>query len=299
MALTTGYYVGSHSGVLGDTPCSVLRPLVGGYPHRMNAFIHDSPLRIESLTNPLVKELRALRTHKGRVEQRRFLAEGERSLAEAAAAGWRAEYLLVAPGAVRGVVPATRIIDVSLEVLEKITGRDNPQPHLGVFAEPDAASRDLGALNARSATRWLMIEAPRDPGNLGSCIRSADATAAGGVILVGDACDPYSIECVRATMGSIFAVQIFRVTRDEAVALLARWPGESVATAADGSVDYVEIEFKAPAMLVIGTEAEGLSSPLRSACTRVARLPMLGRAESVNLAVAAGIFLYAAERAQR
>ena len=285
--------------MLGGTTCSVLRTLVGGYPHLMNASIHDSPQRIESLTNPLVKELRALRTHKGRVEQRRFMAEGERSLAEAAAAGWRAEYLFVAPGAARGVVPATRIIDVSLEVLEKITGRDNPQPHLGVFAEPDAASRDLGALNARSATRWLMIEAPRDPGNLGSCIRSADATAAGGIILVGDACDPYAIECVRATMGSIFAVQIFRVTRDEAIELLARWPGESVATAADGSVDYVEIEFKAPAMLVIGTEAEGLSSELRSACASVARLPMLGRAESVNLAVAAGVFLYAAERAQR
>ena len=258
-----------------------------------------SDLRIESLTNPLVKELRALRTHKGRTEQRRFLAEGERTLAEAAAAGWRAEYLLVAPGAVRGVVPADRTVDVSLEVLEKITGRDNPQPHLAVFAEPEAASRDLEALNARSAARWLMLEAPRDPGNLGSCIRSADATAAGGIILVGDACDPYSIECVRATMGSIFAVQIFRVTRDEAIELLARWPGESVATAADGSVDYTEIGFKSPVMLVIGTEAEGLSSELRSACASVARLPMLGRAESVNLAVAAGVFLYAAERAQR
>jgi TrmH family RNA methyltransferase len=265
----------------------------------MNASVNDSPQRIESLTNPLVKELRELRTRKGRLEQRRFMAEGERSLAEAASAGWRAELLLIAPGAARGVVPAARTIDVTDEVLAKITGRDNPQPHLGVFSEPDAASRDLGELNARSATRWLMIEAPRDPGNLGSCIRSADATAAGGIILVGDACDPYAIECVRATMGSIFAVQIFRVTRDEAIELLARWPGESVATAADGSVDYVEIGFKAPAMLVIGTEAEGLSSPLRSACTRVARLPMLGRAESVNLAVAAGVFLYAAERAQR
>jgi len=159
--------------------------------------------RIESLSNPLVKELRELRTRKGRLEQRRFMAEGERTLAEAAHGGWRAELLLVAPGASRGVVPAARTIDVTDEVLAKITGRDNPQPHLGVFAEPDAASRDLGALNARSAARWLMIEAPRDPGNLGSCIRSADATAAGGIILVGDACDPYSIECVRATMGSI------------------------------------------------------------------------------------------------
>jgi len=299
MARTTGYCVGSHSGVLGETPCSTPRPLVWGYPHFMNASGSDALQRIESLTNPLVKELRALRTHKGRIEQRRFLAEGERTLAEAAAAGWRAEYLLVAPGAARGVVPAVRTIDVSLEVLSKITGRANPQPHLGVFAEPDAASRDLGALNARSAARWLMIEAPRDPGNLGSCIRSADATAAGGIILVGDACDPYSIECVRATMGSIFAVPIFRVTRDDAVAFLGRWPGESVATAADGSVDYTEIRFTSPTMLVIGTEAEGLSPALRGACTSVARLPMLGRAESVNLAVAAGVFLYAAERAQR
>lgn len=265
----------------------------------MNASGNDTPQRIESLSNPLVKELRALRSHKGRIEQRRFLAEGERSLAEAAAARWRAELLLVAPGAARGVVPADRTIDVTIEVLEKITGRDNPQPHLGVFAEPDASARNLGALNARGAARWLMIEAPRDPGNLGSCIRSADATAAGGVILVGDACDAYSIECVRATMGSIFAVPIYHATRDEAVTLLARWPGESVATAADGSADYAEIGFTAPTMLVIGTEAEGLSSVLRGACTRVARLPMFGRAESVNLAVAAGIFLYAAERAQR
>ena len=299
MALTTGYCVGSHSGVLGGTLCSVLRTLVGGYPPHMNASGNDSPQRIESLTNPLVKELRALRTHKVRVEQRRFLAEGERTLAEAAAAGWSAELLLVAPGAARGVVKTARTIDVSLEVLEKITGRDNPQPHLGVFAEPDVAARSITSLNARGASRWLMLEAPRDPGNLGSCIRSADATAAGGIILVGDACDSYSIECVRATMGSIFSVPIFRATHDEAIALLARWPGESVATAADGSVDYAEIGFKAPAMLVIGTEAEGLSSALRGACTRAARLPMLGRAESVNLAVAAGIFLYAAERAQR
>ena len=265
----------------------------------MSSTGNGSTQRIESLSNPLVKELRALRTHKGRVEQRRFLAEGERSLAEASAAGWRAELLLVGPGAARGVVPADRTTDVSFEVLAKITGRENPQPHLGVFAEPDPTARSLASINARGAARWLMLEALRDPGNLGSCIRSADATAAGGVILVGDTCDPYSIECVRATMGSIFAVDVFRVTRDEAVTLLARWPGESVATAADGRVDYAEIGFTAPAMLVIGTEAEGLSSVLRGACTRVARLPLLGRAESVNLAVAAGIFLYAAERAQR
>lgn len=265
----------------------------------MGAPLHPTPPRIESLSHPLVKELRALRTHKGRVEQRRFLAEGERTLAEAAAAGWRAELRLQAPGAGPSALSAGRVIEVSLDVLAKITGRENPQPHLGVFAEPDAATRNLAQITGAGAARWLMLEAPRDPGNLGSCIRSADSTAAGGIILVGETCDPYSIECVRATMGSIFAVPIYRATRDDAVALLGRWPGESVATAADGSVDYASIAFTAPAIIVIGTESDGLSSELRSVCTSVARLPMLGRAESLNLAVAAGVVLYAAERAQR
>ncbi|MEY3495777.1 MAG: hypothetical protein RI921_1137 [Chloroflexota bacterium] len=168
--------------------------------------------RIESLSNPLVKELRELRTRKGRLEQRRFMAEGERTLAEAAAGGWRAALLLVTPDAPRSAVAAERVIEVTDEVLAKITGRDNPQPQLGIFSEPDHAARSFTAIDPATASRWLMLEAPRDPGNLGSCIRSADAVAAGGVLLVGDACDAYSVECVRATMGSIFSVPIFRVS---------------------------------------------------------------------------------------
>jgi TrmH family RNA methyltransferase len=255
--------------------------------------------RIESLSNPLVKELRELRTRKGRLEQRRFMAEGERTLAEAAVGGWRAELLLVAPGASRSVVAAERIIDVTDEVLVKITGRDNPQSHLGIFAEPSVSARSFASIDSASASRWLMLEAPRDPGNLGSCIRSADAVAAGGVLLVGDACDAYSVECVRATMGSIFTVPIFHGSIDEARDLLARWPGETVATAGDAPGDYASLSYKAPAMIVVGTEAEGLSSTLRAACSATASIPMLGRAESLNLGVAAAITLYAAERAQR
>jgi TrmH family RNA methyltransferase len=149
------------------------------------------------------------------------------------------------------------------------------------------------------AARWLMLEAPRDPGNLGSAIRSADACAAGGVILVGNTCDPYSIETVRATMGSIFTVPIYRATHEEAVALLKRWPGSTIATALDGASDYSELTYASPTMIVIGTEADGLSANLRGACANAALIPMLGTAESLNLAVASAIMLYAAERAQR
>lgn len=269
------------------------------YCERMEPQRDPRKERIESLSHPLVKELRALRTHKGRVEQRRLLAEGERTLAEAARAGWRASILLVGPDGEGTKLTADRVIHVSNEVLSKVTGRENPQPLLGVFAEPAAETQGLQQINPSAATRWLMLEGPRDPGNLGSCIRSADAVAAGGVILVGDTCDPYSVECVRATMGSIFAVPIFRLSNAEARELLARWPGESVATAGDAPSDYAAVAYRAPAMIVVGTEAEGLSPALRAACRVAVSIPMLGRAESLNLGVAAAITLYAAERAQR
>lgn len=255
--------------------------------------------RIESLSNPLVKELRELRTRKGRLEQRRFMAEGERTLAEAAAGGWRAALMLLGPGASRTVVPSERVIEVTDEVLAKITGRDNPQSHVGIFMEPDGATQRVESINPASAKRWLMLEAPRDPGNLGGCIRTADAVAAGGVILVGDACDVYGVECVRATMGSIFSVPIFKCTIEEARALLASWPGDSIATAGDAPGDYAALSYKAPALIVVGREADGLSNSLRAACSATASIPMLGRAESLNLGVAAAITLYAAERAQR
>ena len=260
----------------------------------------NAPLNyIDSVSNPLIKELRELRTPKGRKEQRRFIAEGERTLVEAARAGWRASILLIGPEGEGTKLTAERVIRVSNDVLAKVTGRENPQPLLGVFAEPASETQGIQQIDPSAATRWLMLEGPRDPGNLGSCIRSADAVAAGGVILVGDTCDPYSVECVRATMGSIFAVPIFRVSDTDARELLARWPGESVATAGDAPSDYAAVAYRAPALIVVGTEAEGLSPALRAACRVAVSIPMLGRAESLNLGVAAAITLYAAERAQR
>jgi len=268
------------------------------YPHRM----HEP--RIESLANPLVKELRALRTPKGRDEQRRFFAEGEWMLSEAEAAGWRPQLLLVDGSTIRGAAQthahrAERVIETTSDVLAKITGRDNPQPLLAVFDEPTAAARSVASIDSTRARRWLLLEGPRDPGNLGSAIRSADAAAAGGVIIVGPSCDPYAIEVVRATMGSIFAVPLIRLGVEEAVQLVRRWPGATFAAALEGSVDYAQPNYAAPALLVIGSETDGLTPVLRDACTTVVRIPMLGRAESLNLAVAAALMLYTAERAQR
>jgi TrmH family RNA methyltransferase len=242
------------------------------------------PLRIESLSNPIVKGLRALRAPKGRDEQRLFLAEGERTIATATAAGWIPEMLLTA-GPLRapidgGASHARESFSVTTEVLAKITGRDNPQEQLAVYADPAPEAQSVSTIDPSRAARWLMLEA-------------------GGVILVGNTCDPYSIETVRATMGSIFTVPIYRATHEEAVVLLKRWPGSTVATALDGASDYSELTYATPTVIVIGTEADGLSANLRGACASAALIPMLGTAESLNLAVASAIMLYAAERAQR
>lgn len=252
--------------------------------------------QIESLQNPLVKELRALREHRNRVEPPAFLAEGTATIGAALDAGWRPT-LLVHDGStiVRAIrdraaaIGTEHEVIATTEVLEKITGRDNPPPIVARFDEP---ATSLSALDPGSSSRWLMLEGVRDPGNLGNCLRTADAVAAGGVILVGTCCDPYAIETVRATTGSLFAVPLYRATIDEACALVARWPGASIAAMPHAGPAYDAVEYRTPTLLVVGAERDGLSERLASACSTTARIPMIGAAESLNLATAAALMLY-------
>jgi TrmH family RNA methyltransferase len=187
------------------------------------------------------------------------------------------------------------LLEVSPNVLEKISARDNPQSVIGVFRQN---LRPLTDLNPHAAPLWLALEGVKDPGNLGTCVRTADAVGAGGVVLIGTTCDPFGLEAVRATMGSIFAVPIFSASLDEAVALLGRWPGLSIGTALQTDNDYRQASYAPPTLIVNGAEQSGLSSDLRAACGMLVKLPMRGRADSLNLSVAAGVMLYAALDAQ-
>jgi TrmH family RNA methyltransferase len=255
---------------------------------------------ISSPSNSLVKDIRALHMRKARAESGLFLAEGARTVREALDNGTVPEMLVYRADqreqpAVSGVRVAAEaagatLVEVSAAILEKISNRDNPQSVIGVFRQNILPIRDLDP--ARAAI-WLALEGVRDPGNFGTCVRTADAVGAGGVVLIGTTCDPFSPEAVRATMGSIFAVPVFSATTQEAIDLLNGWPGTSVGTALQDSVDYREIEFAAPTIVVNGTEQSGLTQPMREACDRLAKLPMHGRADSLNLSVAAGVMLYA------
>ena len=256
---------------------------------------------ITSLANPAVKAARALHMKKAREQTGRFLAEGLKIVTEAVELGHAPRTLLFAADAaahplLRRAIAATEAsageaLEVSHEILEKISRRENPQTVLAVLDQAFAPFEDL---DPAAAPCWVALEAVRDPGNLGTIVRTADAAGCGAVILVGDCCDPYSVEAVRATMGSIFAVPIARASVAQFLAWRARWPGSVVGTLLTATTDFRAAAYASPSLILMGNEQAGLTSKLAAACDVTVKIPMRGRADSLNLAVATGVMIYAA-----
>jgi len=256
---------------------------------------------ITSLSNPTVKAVRALHMRKARDESGQFLAEGLKIVTEAVELGHAPRILLYGAEAaahplLRRAVQAAEAaggeaIEVSRDILAKISRRDNPQTVLAVF---DQAFTALDQLVPADAPCWVALEAVRDPGNLGTIVRTADAAGCGGVILVGDCCDPFSVEAARATMGSIFAVKLVKATTGEFIAWRRRWPGSVVGTLLSATTDFRAAAYVAPNLILMGNEQAGLTPDLAAACDVTVKIPMRGRADSLNLAVATGVMIYAA-----
>ncbi|OYX31013.1 MAG: RNA methyltransferase [Caulobacterales bacterium 32-69-10] len=253
--------------------------------------------QITSLTNPTVKAVRALHMRKDREETGLFLAEGLKIVAEAFELGRKPKILMHGPEAAqhplvqRIAAVSEEVLEVNRDILEKVSRRDNPQTVIGVFEQIFTPLTDL---KPDAATCWVALQAVRDPGNLGTIIRTADAAGCGGVILVGDCCDPYSVEAVRATMGSIFAVPLFKATVDEFLAWRADWPGSVVGTLLSATVAHSDADYRRPTMILMGNEQQGLPPELAAACDVNVKIPMRGRADSLNLSVATGVMIYAA-----
>jgi TrmH family RNA methyltransferase len=256
---------------------------------------------ISSLSNPTVKAVRALHMRKARDESGLFLAEGLKIAAEAMAMGRTPKILMYGADArdhpvLNALVDATKaadgdVVEVSQEVLEKVSRRDNPQTVVAVFEQ---AFTPLTALEPSAAACWVALQAVRDPGNLGTIVRTADAAGCGGVILIGDCCDPYSVEAVRATMGSIFAVPLVKASVAEFLTWRQGWPGSVVGTLLTATVDHRHADYRRPTLILMGNEQQGLPPELACACDVNVKIPMRGRADSLNLSVATGVMIYAA-----
>ena len=186
------------------------------------------------------------------------------------------------------------VLEVSEKVLSAITRRDNPQMVVGVFSQRTVALKDV---RPAGEDVWVALDRVRDPGNLGTVIRTADAVGAKGVILVGDTTDPFAVETVRATMGSIFAVPVVRASSDAFLEWRKGFAGLLVGTHLAGAVDYRTVSYKGrPVVLLMGNEQQGLPENLAAACDRLVRIPQAGRADSLNLAVATGVMLFELRR---
>lgn len=267
---------------------------------RMDRNPHSLHRVVTSLQNPTVKAVRALDMRKVRRETGQFVAEGASILMTAEEHGWRPSTLLYRPEAAEGDIhrrlvqwakqSGAEILEVSEAVLGKVASKDNPQSMLAVF--PQAWHAPPQAHEVAPDAVWVALEEIRDPGNLGTIIRTADAVGAAGIILIGTSCDPYAREAVRASMGSIFAVPLVRIDRDAFLGWRQSWPGEVVGTHLAATEDFRAVSYRDPTLLVMGSEGPGLSDALRTACDRLVKIPMAGKLDSLNLAVATALTLY-------
>ncbi|MGE0503741.1 MAG: TrmH family RNA methyltransferase [Rhizobiaceae bacterium] len=259
---------------------------------------------VTSLANPLVKDIKALALKKFRDQQNAFMAEGLKLVIDALDLGWTVRALVFAKAgkgnpavekvAARTVAAGGLVLEVSETVLSAITRRDNPQMVVGVFQQRFMPLKDV---RPNGEEVWVALDRVRDPGNLGTVIRTADAVGAKGVVLLGDTTDAFAVETVRATMGSIFALPVVKATPEAFLDWRRGFSGLVVGTHLAGAVDYRTIDYSGrPVVVVMGNEQQGLPESLAAACDRLARIPQAGRADSLNLAVATGVMLYEVRR---
>ena len=268
---------------------------------------HNHPRIITSATNQAVKDARALREKKHRRGSGLFLAEGLRIITEARDAGvLPVQLFLTESGAHHplavAIVAATlaaggEVVHTTEAVLSKLSGKDNPQTVIGVFRE---AATPLARLDRSSAPIWFVAQDMRDPGNLGTMLRTGDAVGAGGIILIDDCVDAFSVETVRASMGAVFTQAIVQARWADFITWLRADAGVLVGTSlAPGAVDYRTPAYPAPTFILIGNEARGLPADYEAACDARVTMPMLGRADSLNAAIAAAVMAYQVLHAQR
>lgn len=258
-----------------------------------------SPQMISSAGNPRIKMLRSLERKKGRSETGLFLAEGARLIEQALAAGWEVDTLVISnAGAELGFVQdlVARVSGAGgsvLQVPDRLAGsiarKDNPQSVIAAIRQKPLA---MSALDAAKTGLWIGLYECRDPGNLGTILRTADCADVAGVVLIEQCCDPYSIEAVRASMGSLFDVRLAKADFET----FNTWRNDAglamVAASVNGTVNHVGVDFAKPSVILMGNEQKGLPESVENQCDTLCLIPMRGGADSLNLAQATAIMVY-------
>ncbi len=264
------------------------------------------PRQVTAFSNATVKRLRSLRDKKARRSEHMFLAEGLRIIAEARTSGRLPEIIVFSPEGAKHrlaaeIIAATEAaggdaIETTPDILSKMSGKDNPQMLLGAYRQPETA---LEGIDRATAPLWICAQALRDPGNIGTILRTGDAVGAGGLILIDDCADPFSVEAVRASMGAVFTQLISVVRWEEFLPWLRSGPGPLVGTSLKATHDYLDARYEKPCFLLIGNEQQGLPEAYEAECDLLVKIPMAGRADSLNAAVAAAVMAFAVKASWR
>jgi RNA methyltransferase, TrmH family len=254
---------------------------------------------ITSTANEQVKLIRKLRERKYRAETGTFYIEGIRIVREAMLQPERIKTLIVAPELLQSVSAevalnevtskGVSVLEVGKEVFESFGLKENPQ---GLAAVVKQTWGSLNSLDVDSMSLWVGLDAIADPGNLGTIMRTMDAVGARGIFLIGDCTDPYDLAAVRGSMGAVFRVQFIKTSPESFISWKQARNIRVYGTSDAAKVDYQTVEYPENMILMMGSERQGLSQELLRCCDEMVSIPMAGKSDSLNLAVATAVTLY-------
>jgi len=254
---------------------------------------------ITSTGNPSIKQIRKLREKKERLHTGLYFIEGLRIVIEALQQGAEVECLVVAPDLLtsefgwekveeenrRGI----QVLQVNKVVFSSLASKENPQ---GIAAVVRQRWQELASLSLASQDLWVALDSVADPGNLGTILRTNDAVGGKGVILLDNCTDPYDLTTIRASMGAIFTQRLVKTTFDHFLHWKQAHQCPVIGTSDRASTDYFHTSYPLPMILLMGSERMGLTDENMHDCDQVVSIPMVGRSDSLNLAVATGVMLY-------
>jgi len=254
---------------------------------------------VHDAKDPRFQNLRSLQTRHGRARSGLFLIEGIRHVARAIEARAPIQSVFIEPSSLNNTFgqklverlqhSGVRCVRLTQRLYRELTLAAEPQ---GIVAVVHQQWTPLDSVRTDSGGLWLAVESVDSPGNLGTMMRTAEATGAAGLLVLGDGADPYEPSAARASMGALFALKLVRCSAWEFVEWARASSIAIVGSSPAGLLDFKSFHCRWPAVLVIGSEKRGLSEHLTQSCDFMVRIPMAGRGDSINAAVAAGVLLY-------
>lgn len=240
---------------------------------------------ISSVKNKLVKQLKKLHKRKYREEAKRFLVEGYHLIEEAFKSGWEVEMVIVK----EDVQPPDWIKNddvtvVSEKVFKEISQTETPQGIAAVIV--------MKQLPVALKQHLLLVDAVQDPGNLGTMIRTADAAGFSAVCLGEGTVDPFNEKVIRASQGSIFHIPIYHNDLFDEIENLKAEQFTIIAAHLKRAKHYLDVDYKEKTALIVGNEGAGIKEGLLEKADEIVKIPIYGKAESLNVSVAAGILMY-------